>query len=193
MAQAQRQCKPMNARRFAGLFAGSDTNNASEEEALAKFRLLRRMTGEAGMRIVDALELPDVRQAVDAQLQPLRAESPELREALERVDTLGLELTERTRDVCRLAESLKRSEETVEGQRAELAKLAQQLRTQEQTTEALRRDLAKLSVWSKRLHDLWAWKPSRWAILALNVIVYVLCWLIGLGLGVMRDWIGGHL
>src|SRR5580693_2886446 len=106
MPTAQRNPKVLNASRFAALLAGSDTGNACEEEALSKFRALRRMAVEANMRIVDALVMPDVRQAIDAQMQPLRLECGDLQNAIEEAAILREELTERTRDVRRMAELL---------------------------------------------------------------------------------------
>ena len=107
----------INARRFAALLAGFDTGNGSEEEALAKARVLRRMAADAGMRVVDAMELPEVKQAVDDQMRPARTESPALREALEQAAALREELTERTRDVRELADLLRRREEEARAER----------------------------------------------------------------------------
>jgi len=106
MATTQPNPKPLNARRFAALFAGFDTGNVCEEEALGKGRALRRMAAENNLRIVDLLELPDVRKALDAQMQPVRRSGPELQAALEQVAALRTELTERTRDVRTLVEKL---------------------------------------------------------------------------------------
>lgn len=110
----------INARRFAALLAGFDTGNGSEEEALAKGRVLRRMAADAGMRVVDAMELPDVKRAIDDQMRPTRTESPALQEALNWALDLQDELTERTRDVRKLAELLSQEEERTEELRREL-------------------------------------------------------------------------
>jgi hypothetical protein len=110
MPNAQNNPK-IDARRFAALLAGFDLGNPSDEEALAKARVLRRMAGAAGMRLVDVMELPDVKQAIDDQLHPARKESDALREALEQAAALREELTERTRDVRKLAELLRQREE----------------------------------------------------------------------------------
>ncbi len=110
----------INARRFAALLAGFDTGNGSEEEAIAKGRALRRMAAEAGMRVVDAMELPDVKQAIDDQMRPARTESPALRDALEQAAALGEELTERTRDVRKFADLLRQQEEKTEKVNREL-------------------------------------------------------------------------
>lgn len=111
----------INARRFAALLAGFDTGNGSEAEALAKGRALRRMAVDAGMRVVDALELPEVKRAVDDQMGPARSESPALQEALEHSLALQTELTERTRDVRKLAELLGQQDEKIEELCRELA------------------------------------------------------------------------
>ena len=115
MPTAQQKPKSINARRFAALLAGFDTGNASEEEAVSKGRALRRMAADANMRIVDVLELPEVRQALDDQMQPVRGESKEMQKALEQLALLREELTARTRDVRRMAELLakKQSGQTV--------------------------------------------------------------------------------
>src|SRR5580698_5334590 len=106
------QNKPkIDARRFAALLAGFDTSNGSEEEALAKVRALRRMAEAIGMRVVDVMELPEVKQAIDAQMGPKRQEGPALREALEQAAAMQEELTERTRNVRELAERLRQQEE----------------------------------------------------------------------------------
>lgn len=58
--------------RFAALMSGFDIGNASEAEAMAKARALRRMVAGKGVRLVDAFELPEIRQALDDQMQPAR-------------------------------------------------------------------------------------------------------------------------
>lgn len=106
MPTVQQKPKSINARRVAALFAGFDTGNASEEEAMSKGRALRRMAADANMRIVDVLELPEVRQALDDQMQPVRGETKEMQKALEQLASLREELTTRSRDVRRMAELL---------------------------------------------------------------------------------------
>jgi hypothetical protein len=101
----------INAKRFAALLAGFDTGNSSEQEAVAKGLALRRMAAAAGMRVVDVMELPDVKQAIDDQLRPNRQEGPALQQALEQAAQLQEELTERTRDTRQLAELLKEQKE----------------------------------------------------------------------------------
>jgi hypothetical protein len=61
------------AQRFAALMAGFDTGNPSEPEAISKGCVLRRMAAEKHLRLVDAWELPEIRRAIDAQLEPARA------------------------------------------------------------------------------------------------------------------------
>jgi hypothetical protein len=119
MPNAQNKPK-IDARRFAALLAGFDTGNGSEEEAIAKVRALRRMAEAAGMRVVDVMELPEVKQAIDDQMGPKRQESPELREALEQAAAMQEELTERTRNVRNLADSLKQEQERSEAIKANL-------------------------------------------------------------------------
>jgi len=110
MATSKQRLNAVQARRFAALFAGFDTGNTSDEEAGGKGRAMRRMAADFDTRIVDLLETPEVRRAVDDQLQPARLEGPALQEAREEAAALRAELTERTRDVRKLAEALAGSE-----------------------------------------------------------------------------------
>lgn len=91
------------AERFAALWAGFETGNVSEAEAMGKGRIMRRMFAAKGLRIIDALELPEIRRAIDEQLQPVRsahldaaaqAEIEELRGKLAVVVPKVRELTE---------------------------------------------------------------------------------------------------
>jgi len=123
MGATQHNPNSVNARRFAGLFAGFDVGNGSDEEAASKGLALRRMASDAGMRIVDVLELPDVRQALDDQMQPKRNEKAVLEKAREQTNALRTELLERTRDVRMLAEKLREQEDAAQVLREELAAL----------------------------------------------------------------------
>jgi hypothetical protein len=77
MPAAQGQVN-FDAQRFASLWAGFDTGNANEAEAMGKARALRRMAAGANYRLIDVLGRLDVMQALDAQLAPLREPTPEL-------------------------------------------------------------------------------------------------------------------
>jgi hypothetical protein len=92
------------AERFAALWAGFDTGNASEAEAMGKGRALRRMVAAKGLRLADAVELPEIRAALDAQMQPVRQPLPD-------VAALQEELTARMADVRKLATDLAGCEE----------------------------------------------------------------------------------
>jgi hypothetical protein len=117
----QAQDKPdIDVHRFASVLAGFDICNGSDEEAITKGLALRRMASGAGMRIVDLLEVPEVRAAIDAQLSPKRKPDPALKEALELASALQEELTDRMRDVRTLAERLRREEEKAEELSGEL-------------------------------------------------------------------------
>jgi hypothetical protein len=88
VTQQQPTFEPQEAERFAALVAGCDTGNGSEAEAIGKFRLLRRMADEKKLRIVDALELAEIRQAIDVQMRPQRhggGDSAFLQAEIERV------------------------------------------------------------------------------------------------------------
>ena len=77
------------AKRFAGLMAGFDTGpNSSEEEAMSKGRAMRRMATQMNMRIVDLLEVPDIRAAIDDQMHPARYGGRELQDAHEQTAAL---------------------------------------------------------------------------------------------------------
>ena len=121
MPVTQHNSNGINAKRFAALLAGFDTGNACEEEALSKGRALRRMASEKNLRIVDVLEMADVRKAIDDQMQPVREDRRELESAMEQTAMLREELTQRTRDVRRLAEMLTQARRATEALRKELA------------------------------------------------------------------------
>jgi hypothetical protein len=82
----ERKFTDEEAERFAALMAGFDTGNPSESEAMGKVRALRRMVAAktlpdgTPLRIVDAWELPEIRVAIDTQLQPARAALEVVRE-----------------------------------------------------------------------------------------------------------------
>jgi len=96
-----------DAERFAALWAGFDMGNASEAEAMNKGRALRRMVAASGLRIVDVMGRADVMQALDAQLQPVREESAELKAAF--------------LEIAKLADLAKQREEMIDELREELA------------------------------------------------------------------------
>jgi hypothetical protein len=83
------------AERFAALWAGFE-DMSNEAEAMGKARALRRMLagktlddGKA-LRLVDALELPEIRAALDAQLQPVRnKENPDAEAAFLQIAELA--------------------------------------------------------------------------------------------------------
>jgi hypothetical protein len=72
---------PFDAETFAKMVARFDTCNPSEAEAMGAARALRRMVVAENLRIVDVLGRADVIAALDAQLQPVREDPPELRAA----------------------------------------------------------------------------------------------------------------
>ena len=113
--------QPVNAKRFASLFAGWDTGNESEEEAMSKGRALRRMAAASGHRIIDALQLPEVENAINAQMNPDRKSKACLEKATAEAASLRKELTERMRDVRRLADQLKAEKDKTEALREDLS------------------------------------------------------------------------
>jgi hypothetical protein len=72
-----------DAQRFAALWAGFDTSNSNEAEAMGKARALRRMAVAFNLRLIDLLGRLDVTQALDAQMAPSREATPELMAARE--------------------------------------------------------------------------------------------------------------
>jgi hypothetical protein len=67
---------------FVKLIASFDTGNPSEAEAMNAGRLMRRSLVTHDLRLVDVMGRTDVMRALDAQLQPFREQTPELKAAL---------------------------------------------------------------------------------------------------------------
>jgi hypothetical protein len=74
---------------FAKLLANFDTGNPNEASAINAARLLRRSLVGNGLRLVDVMGRCDVMAALDAQLQPVREESPELKAAFLKIASLA--------------------------------------------------------------------------------------------------------
>ena len=106
-----------NAKRFAALMAGFDTGNPCEEEAMSKARALRRMVAAENLRIVDVWGRADVRQALDAQLRPVREDSAELIEARKKAEERREEVMQRIQQVRQLAELVKKREQEFDAYR----------------------------------------------------------------------------
>jgi hypothetical protein len=109
MATAQQQSaffSPEEAQRFAALWAGFETVNPSEAEAMGKGRVLRRMAAEKKLRLVDAFELPEIRRAFDAQLQPVRQPVPDVAAMQREIENLRRKLAVAVPKVRELAEEL---------------------------------------------------------------------------------------
>lgn len=113
----------INAKRFAAFLAGFDTGNASDEEALGKALGLRRMAQERHARIVDLLEEPEVRKAIDHQMQPKRHGTADLQKAVEETEAMRQELLERTRDARELTEALADEKEAAEHLRLQITSM----------------------------------------------------------------------
>jgi hypothetical protein len=91
---------------FAKLMARFDTGNGNEAEAMTAMRMARRMVVSENLRFVDVMERADVKEALDIQLQPLREESPELKEAFARITELAEALKREKEITAELAEEL---------------------------------------------------------------------------------------
>jgi hypothetical protein len=114
MATVQQQPEIFDAKaaeRFAALWAGFEAGNPSEAEAMGKGRALRRMVADRSLRVIDALELPEIKQALDDQLQPVRLPVPALATLQAENDELRNKLAEVVPEVTRLAEALTREME----------------------------------------------------------------------------------
>jgi len=98
------------AERFASFMAGGDTSNPAEHEAIGKLRMMRRMAVAKGLRIIDALELPEIRKAIDDQLQPVRAANTDAAAQAE-VEELRGKLAVVVPKVRELTEALTREKE----------------------------------------------------------------------------------
>lgn len=114
------------AERFAALWAGFE-DMGNEAEAMGKARALRRMLagktlddGKA-LRLVDALELPEIRAALDAQLQPVRAENEEVKKLNVQNAELNEELKKQYVQSAELAELAHSHERTIEALRRQQA------------------------------------------------------------------------
>lgn len=83
-----------DAQEFAKLMARFDTGNASEAEAVSAARMMRRMVASEGLRFVDVMERAEVKKALDAQLQPVREDSAELKEAFAKITELAKALAQ---------------------------------------------------------------------------------------------------
>jgi hypothetical protein len=98
------------AQRFAALWAGFETVNPSEAEAMVKGCPMRRMAADKGLRIIDALELPEIRKALDDQLQPVRTANSDAAAQAE-VEELRGKLALVVPKVRELSEALTREKE----------------------------------------------------------------------------------
>jgi hypothetical protein len=108
--QSQSKFTVEEAQRFAALMAGFDTGNPSQAEADGKGRALRRMASAAGMRVIDVLELQEIRQAIDEQMQPVRHQGDVSALQAENED-LRARLAVVVPKVTELAEALKKEKE----------------------------------------------------------------------------------
>jgi hypothetical protein len=105
------------AERFALLWAGFDMGNASEAEAMSKGRAVRRMMAGRkfqdgkDVRLVDAFELPEIRAALDDQMQPVRLPVPDVAAMHAEIEDLQNKLAEVVPEVTRLADALTREQE----------------------------------------------------------------------------------
>jgi hypothetical protein len=91
---------------FAKLMARFDTGNSNEAEAMNAMRVIRRMVVSDSLRFVDVMQRADVKEALDIQLQPVREESPELKEAFGKITELADGLAREKELTAKLREEL---------------------------------------------------------------------------------------
>jgi hypothetical protein len=164
--QQQPTFNAKEAERFAALMAGGDNGNPNEAEAMGKLCALRRMAAAKSIRLVDALELPEIRRAIDDQMQPDRKENPEFQTALEQATKLREELTARSHDVRILA--------------GDLVSCKELLQRREREYDALRRRLASAAAYSPAVscgsgRGAWVMKIS---FLILGLAAVVAAWVL---------------
>jgi hypothetical protein len=92
------------AQTFAGMWAGFDIGNASEAEAMAKGRILRRKAEEKNLRLIEVLELPEIRAAIDHQMSPKRGPCPACEAAQNAAEAAQAKLAEREKQTRKLIE-----------------------------------------------------------------------------------------
>lgn len=149
-----------DAQRFAALWAGCDTGNGNEAEAVTKFRAAWRMAASHRLRIVDCMTgRDDVMAALDAQMKPLRkngASAADLAGARERADKLGAENLGLMRKVSELAETLKWNAITIAKQDETISSLERTVSLKDETIQTLQGLPRKTA----RQHPAYASAPS---------------------------------
>jgi hypothetical protein len=118
--QQEPKFTPEEAQRFAALWAGFETGNLSEFEAMGKGRIMRRMVAAKGLRIADALELPEIRKAIDDRLQVVRAANTDNAAVKAEADELRGKLAVVVPKVRELTEALTREKELTAQLRGQL-------------------------------------------------------------------------
>jgi len=152
--QAQAIFSTEEAQRFAALMAGFDTGNPSEAEAIGKVRVLRRMLVEKQLRLVDALELPEIRQALDDQMQPAR---------------------QQVADTAALLAKLEASETELEDLRGKLAFAVPKLTEVTERLTNERQELVTSAMWSFGIFVVSLGTDALWGMWAMAAT-----WLLGL-------------
>lgn len=155
-----------DAARFAAFWAGSDTGNLSEPEAVAKFRLLRRAAAEKNLRLIDALELPEIRKAIDEQLQPARQPCSGCATAQAESQEAKTALADRERQTRQL----------IEHYEAELKKIKTTARKQTQHHRGVNEFLA------------YAWGFAPWRLALLLALVWARPWIMSQSFCVRHHW-----
>lgn len=90
---------------------------------MSKGLAMRRAAAASGIRVIDALQLPEVQKALQKQMGVECKELCRLEAAAAEVPALRKELTERTNNVRRLADQLKAERERGDALREELSQV----------------------------------------------------------------------
>jgi len=112
VTQQQPIFTPEEAERFATLWAGFDVCNSNDAEAKSKGNALRRMMAGKkfqdgnDVRLVDALELLEIRVALDDQMQPARQSPADNAALMTENEDLRNKLAAVVPEVTRLADAL---------------------------------------------------------------------------------------
>jgi hypothetical protein len=154
------------AERFASLWAGSDTGNTAEPEVAIKFRQLRRLASEKNLRIIDALELPEIRKAIDDQLHPTRVPCAGCVAAQAETQAAKTALAERERQTKQL----------IDHYDAELKKIRSATRQQTQYHRGVGEFLG------------YAWGFAQWRLALLLALMWARPWIMSQSFFVRHPW-----
>jgi len=160
---------------FASTWAGFDMANANEAEAMTKGRMLRRKAAEKNLRVIDALELPEIRRAIDEQLSPKRGPCQACPVVESKLQDAETKLTERERQTKILIDDYKAQIKEKDDQ------LKQKTRTARQQKQAEKHPgiVEFLGL---------AWSYSEWRIALLLALILGSPWLMAQDYARAHSW-----